>query len=383
MVRSFITTLATLLVALAVAAQTSTTGTPTALTTSSATGTAATTDTTATTTTPKTSENKIAEVGEYVDCRDDKDRDEKKRFVDCRESFEASYYVGVGIDNFAGDNTLNYFKEDVDKLGTNSTRLVTGLDFAYRLFGQRRRLRFKQGNQSGTFINPETDKPEAYRAPQFAQLWIYGETIHGVRTKEVDCSDGNFKQLSVCQKDGSIGSGDLVGIAKSASTLESYLGLRYEFAPLSHLLQSDETDRARVYAKIQYGAISVAGTGKSTKESFIGVGATTVSGVLEGSYLDIGTGRTDLFRKAAGRRIKLDAFISIYPTAIPFLDIPMLRRLDERVRPFAQLTVDAGRSSDSYQSYFGFDFIFAQGRKKAKNQAAAPATPPPSTPPKS
>ncbi|MDQ3283245.1 MAG: hypothetical protein M3Q69_17750 [Acidobacteriota bacterium] len=82
--------------------------------------------------------------------------------ADCRGSFEASFYLGEAIDSFAGDETIAYLNPDVTG---PKQRAVGGFDFAYRMFGNRGNLADPKGRWRGT------------------QLWVYGETVHGVRSK--------------------------------------------------------------------------------------------------------------------------------------------------------------------------------------------------------
>src|SRR5687767_14466022 len=162
-----------------------------------------------------------------------------------------------------------------------------------------------------------------------SQLWVYGETVHGVRSKEVECKEeggaetGN-NNLPVCKKtqEGTAppNTEKLLAIIKGATSLEAYVGLRWEVAPFSYLLQQSELDRARFYIKVQAGVINVAGGGDSADQHQVGIGALAVSGPLEGSYLEFGYGRNDLMVKNHTGRWKVDGFLSAHPDSVPILN---------------------------------------------------------------
>src|SRR5262245_54839486 len=79
---------------------------------------------------------------------------------DPRGDLAASFFTGLGIDSFAAKDLDQYLNPDVS--GTIGERYVAGFDFEYRLAGK------------GTLTA--------------GQLWIYGETVHGLRSSDVDCS---------------------------------------------------------------------------------------------------------------------------------------------------------------------------------------------------
>ncbi|MEA2237197.1 MAG: hypothetical protein QOC81_1921, partial [Thermoanaerobaculia bacterium] len=96
-----------------------------------------------------------------LDCDDANDAKDS-RCNDPRDSLLADFYLGEAVDNFAGDETLGYLNpQDANK---NLLRAIGGVDFQYRLAGKR-----------------SDDR----------QLWVYGQTVYGVRSKDVDCKDPN------------------------------------------------------------------------------------------------------------------------------------------------------------------------------------------------
>ena len=155
-------------------------------------------------------------------------------YSDCRGVFNASFYLGLAVDTFAGSDTLNYLNPGAT--GKIHERGIGGFDFAYRLMGDK--------------------TPMVGERYQHRSLWIYGETVHGVRSTDVNCSDN--PDLPVCQKAlGGItnpGPG-LYYILRNATSLEGYMGLRYEFWNLN----PDSDSPANLYFKAQAGFLSVAG----------------------------------------------------------------------------------------------------------------------------
>ena len=97
-------------------------------------------------------------------------RDTRTEQKDKRTAFIASVYLGEVIDTFAADEVLKYLNpEDANE---RRFRTVGGVDFQYRLTG---------------------------KADSGRQLWVFGETVHGVRSRDVDCKKENNQKLTVCQ----------------------------------------------------------------------------------------------------------------------------------------------------------------------------------------
>ena len=213
-----------------------------------------------------------------------------------------------------------------------------------------------------------------------SQLWIYGETLHGVRSRDIACPKENTP--AICEDLG----GDLFPtpadlpdkaayIMKNATSFEGYFGLRWEFLGL-HQTENDmpEVATANLYLKAQLGllavtpnrdeqpAIAARGAGSDAIDNhLVAIGLIATNGPMEGSYFEAGFGRTDLFLQHPKDRWKFDALLVI---PIPKQDW---------LTGFAQVTVDSdfGSGSDSIQSYFGIDFDVARLWKVP----ATPATP--------
>lgn len=244
---------------------------------------------------------------------------------DCRERFEASAYIGFSVDTFAGSETLKYLNLD-EAANDKKQRGIGGFDFAYRL-------------------TPEPGNRFSQGRGWISQLWVFGETVHGVRSADVDCTKNlTFptcapfsKQLENAAKAGDT----LFFILRNATSLEAFGGLRYEFYSVGQ-----ETDYpANLYLKGQLGLAQVAhGPDDAADMHHIGGGLILTKSPYQGSYFDVGYGRSDVFGSRRRRRVKWDGFLS--------------RQITKGISFFAQIFVDSdfGRGSDSVQSFFGFDF---------------------------
>jgi hypothetical protein len=254
---------------------------------------------------------------------------------DQRSSFIADAYLGEAVDNFAGDETLQYLNPQA--ANSNLLRAVAGIDFQYRLLGQK--------------TSPK-------------QLWVYGETVHGVRSTDVDCKNPNTVQLSVCSNNlGTTSAGtalkgapdQFIAILRGASSLEAFVGARYE----TSLLQSTTNSPARIFVNLQFGFLSVSGSGSDViNMDHLAVGAMAVNGMFEQSFLEVGVGKDDLFKRNQNHRIIVDGYLTVDPHYIPGFKNTV--GVGSRIRPFIEMTgdFDGGHGSDSVQTYFGLNFNF-------------------------
>jgi hypothetical protein len=244
-------------------------------------------------------------------------QDADPRCARCDTSFIGSFYTGVLIDSFAAEELRRYLNPDESSKVVE--RVIAGFDFQYRLMG---------------------DPADTHPA-----LWVYGETLHGIRSADVDCADDT--NLAVCQPFQDIlnraGERTLF-ILRKATSLEAFAGVRYEFLDL----QRAGREAARLYLKAQAGFLTVSGSGHDVVDvHHVALGAGAVRGNFQGSYLEVGLGRTDLFETKPRGRLKVDGFLT-WP----------VRWLDKIGQPFVQMTVDSdlGDGADSIQSFIGFDF---------------------------
>jgi hypothetical protein len=222
--------------------------------------------------------------------------------------------MGLGIDTFAAKDLRLYLNPN-DSGGVEE-RFVAGIDFEYRLMGN--------GDVAGH------------------KLWVFGETVHGLRSAEVDCKAA--PTLEVCkpflEQIANPGAPALY-ILRNASSLEAFAGLRWEFGTIQ-----PASDAAKLYLIAQAGFLSVARSGGDVLDAHhVGLGVLAVKGRFEGSHLEVGFGRSDVFLTHPHRRLKIDGLLS-------------MGKADGFLRPFVQFTVDSdlGSGPDSIQSYIGVDF---------------------------
>jgi len=261
---------------------------------------------------------------------------------DTREPFLASAYVGDAVDTFAGDETLKYLNPN--DANSARQRAVGGVDFQYRLSGK-----------------PGDDH----------QFWIFGQTVHGVRSKDVDCKNQNAVQLPVCVNNFAPGQDlttviggapdQFIAILRNASSLEGFFGARYEFRSL----QLGTTSVAQLYVRGQLGFLGVSGSGGNViAQHHLGVGALAVNGIFQQSFLEVGIGKDDLFLRHRNRRLIVDAYLSIDPHYIPLFDV-MATKPNSRITPFVQFVGDfdpGTKGSSAIQTYFGLNFNFGYRR---------------------
>lgn len=191
-------------------------------------------------------------------------------------------------------------------------------------------------------------------------MWVFGETLHGVRSADLDC-EGN-KELAVCKPfldangniDASFGAGRTLFILRNATSLEGFAGFRYEFLGLMQKSNSP----TNAYLKTQLGFLTVAQNAGDVVDvhQYAALGLVATKGKFQDSYMEVGFGRTDLFEAKSKDRWNLDAMITW--------------ELTKSIYPFVQITVDAdfGSGSDSVQSFVGISFdidrLFRRGNDK-------------------
>ncbi len=242
---------------------------------------------------------------------------------DCREDFEASAYTGLAIDTFASDELKKYLNPDAS--GGLKQRGIFGFDFAYRLHRGENALSAPSSNTRWQ-----------------NQLWVYGETLHGVRSVDVDCKANSF--LTVCKDALSVTTNPLqegLFILRNATSLEGYMGLRYEFLGLNQ----KGSHPANLYIKGQLGFLTVSNNGGDVLDMHhIALGAIATKGPFQGSYLEAGWGRSDVFAIHRRRRFKIDGYLE--------------HKIGAGVSFFTQLFVDSdfGKGSDAIQSFIGLNF---------------------------
>jgi hypothetical protein len=243
-------------------------------------------------------------------------------WLDCREDDTYfTFYSGYAVNNFAVPELKG------NKGGTaTSSDIIAGLDFGHALFRR----------------DPKVARGKRGRG----ELWVYGETLHGVAsTNNCTPADNDPDTPDTCEDDDDDPTDTLVGVIEDATTLEAYAGFRYEFQLFPIL---DDTG-SRLYAKGQVGFISILGKGVDLIDNHHGgLGIVKVHGRFTDSYFEAGYGRNDLFKVRNNGRWKVDALVTMN---MRWPDSAM-------VRPFIQLTADTdfGSGADNVQTFFGLDF---------------------------
>jgi hypothetical protein len=253
---------------------------------------------------------------------------------DAREDFEASAFLGFAIDTFATDEINRYLNQTAN--GKPQERGIFGFDFAYRLVDQDATVKGKNWNP---------------------QIWVYGETIHGTRSGDVDCArNPDFPTCLSATADllalGKAIPSNALYMLRNATSLEGFVGVRAELLTLN----ITGNHPAALYLKGQLGFITVAGSDGDAKDAHHwALGLTTTGGRLQGSYFEVGHGRTDLFATNRYRRYKFDGYLQHKILNKPFYF-------------FGQIVadVDMGPGADAIQPYFGLTFdldaLFTPGR---------------------
>jgi hypothetical protein len=239
---------------------------------------------------------------------------------DTRLDLDTSGYLGLAIDTFAASDLNRYLNQDAS--GGIKERGIAGVDFAYRLV-------HKQGDRQ--------------------QIWLYGETVHGTRSADIDCAaHPDFPTCQPFQSQIST-SGEFLYILRNATSLEAFGGLRWE---LFHIREGGGAP-ASFYVKAQAGFLQVTGAGDDLVDMHhVAAGLYVVGGDYCDSYVEAGFGRTDLFQKNPHRRWKIDGML-VFPERLT---------RTKTAHFFLQMTVDTdlGGGADSVQSYMGIDFRLAK-----------------------
>lgn len=236
-----------------------------------------------------------------------------------RRAFDARFYFGLGIDSFAASDLNRYLNPEATN--RKLERGVGGFDFEYRLAGQSGRA---------------------------GQLWVYGETVHGVRSADLDLQ--SLDSLAAFRLTGFADPGErTLYMLRNATSLEAFGGFRWEFRQIS---AADAEAVAAVYLYGQYGLLTLAGNGGDVLDlSRYGGGVRCIGGALHGSRLEIGTGQSDFFFDHHQWRFKVNAELDWVNEAMKSRGMGM----------FTEIAIDSdcGPGSDSVQSYLGFDFDLA------------------------
>jgi hypothetical protein len=237
---------------------------------------------------------------------------------DDESPFEASAFLGQVIDNFAPDKVANYTFSDPDALKAKSS-FIFGFDFSYRLRG---------------------------RSDDRVQWWVDGETMHGVRTADVDCSPSDQRPPVCDEPTVQNVTSQARYILKNATSLEVWASPRVDF----HTLQGGTDSPAKLYATLNLGFIALDDAPQTGvyRSHHIALGLAADAGSFDGSYLEVGWGKNELFSRD-WNRLKIGGLLSF-----SLERIPLWRDLG---RIFVEMTIDNSLSDgpDSIRTFFGVD----------------------------
>jgi hypothetical protein len=264
---------------------------------------------------------------------------------DGRESFQPSAFVGRELDNFAPNVIAGYANPEA---AGQQWSWVGGFDFQFRAIG---------------------------KSTSDRQLWLFGETLHGVRSADVDCTASDKPAICANVLDPATVATFKPGqalqfVLDHASSLEAYAGARYEFLTLQKGPSRSNT-LAKLYAVARLGVMMLDGAttanllkkdntttavtlqvNRAYRAYHFGAGLLIPKGPFDNSYLEIGFGRTDLFTPDdlnPWRRLKIDGYLSV-----PFPGV----KDPKWPKWFVQLYSDfdpTHKTADSIQTFYGID----------------------------
>jgi hypothetical protein len=232
--------------------------------------------------------------------------------------FDASAFLGEVIDNFAPDNVAGYVNPEAGS--RQKGQFIAGFDFDYRIYG---------------------------RADSPVRVWLQGDTMHGVRTADVDCTphDGSAVPPVCVQAGVNPNTSDQIRyILENASSVEAFVNPRVEFLKI----QRGTDSSAWLYATANIGFIALQDAPSVFRKMHVGLGLLADDGNFVGSYFELGWGRNELF-SPKWNRLEIDGLLSFSLDQVPIVR--------DRGRLFVEMTVDNDLRDgpDSVRTFFGFD----------------------------
>lgn len=222
---------------------------------------------------------------------------------DARPTFDVVGFSGMTVDTFAADDLRAYLNPQ--EATGERLRWTAGLRFAYRV--------------------PVT----------LGQVWALGTARYGVRSTDVDCAAN--PELGLCEP--FTGRRDAwLYVLRHARSLEASGGLRWEFVALN----GGSDAPAALYVKAVAGLLTVADAGSDALDQHaVTVGGIVTAGAFQGSYVDVGWGRSDVYALTPTPRLRVDGYFN-------------LGRF-RAVSPFVQIVLDADltHGADSIQTHVG------------------------------
>ncbi len=241
------------------------------------------------------------------------------RNYDDRDVVEIIAYGGLAIDTFAPAKLGNYVerKDDGTEVAIPTQtmtrqRAIAGIDFAYRLTKKSRPVQF----------------------------WISGETMYGSRTADF------CKEEEKCFEEATDLTKNFTKVLRSASSFEAYITPRLEF----WTFQKDSEAPLALYATGRLGLIALDGAPGISGSHHVGIGTIITKGRFEGTLVEAGWGKTELFAdpekgKPKWNRLKIDALAAI--------------RMTDDTYAFVQLYIDTtlrrNDTSSGLQTFIGIE----------------------------
>ena len=236
--------------------------------------------------------------------------------VEDESPFDASVFLGSVIDNFAPDKVGGYINPEAGS--RQKAQWITGFEFDYRVHG---------------------------RADDGVRVWLQGQTMHGVRTADINCAPEDGVEVPPVCPTSTANTADRVRfILENATSVEAFVNPRVEFMKVQ-----DGTDSsARLYATANIGFIALKDAPKVFRTMHVGIGLLADEGNFAGSFFEVGWGKNELF-STAWNRLKVDGLLSFSMDGVPLVR--------DHGRLFVEMTVDNDLHDgpDSVRTFFGFD----------------------------
>jgi hypothetical protein len=236
--------------------------------------------------------------------------------VEDESPFEASVFLGMVIDNFAPDKVGGYINPEAGS--KQKAQWITGFEFDYRVHG---------------------------RADDGVRVWLQGQTMHGVRTADINCAPEDGREVPpICPNSAATTPDRVRFILENATSVEAFVNPRVEFAKVQ-----DGTDSsAWLYATANIGFIALKDAPKVFRTMAVGLGLLADDGNFAGSYFEVGWGKNELF-STEWNRLKVDGLLSFSMAGVPLVR--------DNGRLFVEMTVDNDLHDgpDSVRTFFGFD----------------------------
>jgi hypothetical protein len=176
------------------------------------------------------------------------------------------------------------------------------------------------------------------------QFWVSGETMHGVRSADIDCNAETNKP-PICNPQSGIAYARAV--LENATSLEVFIAPRLEIATL----QANASTPMRLYVTSRFGFITLDDAPRVFRSHHAGIGLMADGETpFAGSSFEIGWGNNEMLSGSRWKRLKVDGVLTFSLEGIPWIR--------DKARFFIQMFIDndlTGPTPDSVQTFMGFD----------------------------